>query len=71
MFCLNIGPIDRLFRIAAGLALLSFALDLALPGAEWHGLGWLGLIPLVTGLIGYCPAYAVAEISTRKKQNLP
>ena len=71
MLCLNIGKLDRILRIAAGVTLLAFALGLALPGADWRGLGWLGLIPLVTGLIGYCPAYAVAEISTRTKQNLP
>ena len=64
MPCLNIGPLDRVLRVAMGLALLSFALGLVFPAADWHALGWLGLIPLVTGAIGYCPAYALAEIST-------
>ena len=43
---------------------LSFALNLAGPATGYNHLGWLGLVPLVTGLLGYCPIYAVAEIST-------
>jgi hypothetical protein len=71
MFCLNIGRLDRSLRILIGLTLVSIAMGLAFPQAEWHRLAWFGLVPLLTGLIGYCPAYAVAEISTLKKQNLP
>ena len=68
MFCLNIGTLDRALRILIGLALISIATGLALPRAEWHQLAWFGLIPLVTGLIGYCPAYSVAEISTVRRK---
>ena len=64
MFCLNVGPLDRALRILVGLGLVSIAMGFALPNAEWRQLAWFGLIPLVTGLIGYCPAYSVAEIST-------
>jgi hypothetical protein len=46
-------------------------MGLAFPPVEWRQLAWFGLAPFLTGLIGYCPAYAVAEISTLKKQPLP
>jgi hypothetical protein len=71
MFCLNVGPLDRAVRVLIGLSLVSIALGLAWPSAEWRQLAWFGLIPLITGLLGYCPVYQVAEISTLKKQNLP
>ena len=71
MFCLNIGRLDRSLRILIGLSLISIALGLAFPHLEWRQLAWFGLVPFLTGLIGYCPAYAVAEISTIKKQPLP
>jgi hypothetical protein len=58
---LNVGGIDRVLRIAAGVALLAlvFVLD---GGARWLGL--VGLVPLATGLAGYCPAYALFGLST-------
>jgi Protein of unknown function (DUF2892) len=71
MFCHNIGTLDRALRILIGLALMSIALGLAWPTAEWRPLAWFGLIPLATGLLAYCPVYSVAEISTVKKQTLP
>jgi hypothetical protein len=63
-FCRNVGGIDRALRVALGAVLLAYALNLGFPVTGFNQLGWLGLIPLVTGLIGYCPVYAVAEIST-------
>jgi hypothetical protein len=57
----NVGGIDRTLRILAGIALL--ALVFVLEGnARWFGL--VGLVPLATGLIGYCPAYALFGLST-------
>jgi hypothetical protein len=58
---LNVGGIDRVLRIVAGVALLAlvFVLD---GGARWLGL--LGLVPLATGLAGFCPAYALFGLST-------
>jgi len=55
----NIGTWDRTLRIAVGLALLS--LVFVGPQTIW---GLLGLIPLVTGLARFCPAYRVAGVST-------
>ena len=58
----NEGNLDRLLRIVVGAAILS--LVFVGPKTAW---GWLGLIPLVTGLIGYCPAYSLLGIRTCRR----
>lgn len=68
MFCLNVGPLDRALRVLIGLSLIAIAAGLAWPNAEWRQLAWFGLIPLITGLVGYCPIYSVAEISTVRRR---
>jgi hypothetical protein len=55
----NEGKIDRTLRIIVGAALIS--LVFVGPETLW---GWVGLLPLVTGLVGYCPAYTVFGINT-------
>lgn len=55
----NVGTIDRVLRIVVGLGLLS--LVFVGPQTPW---GWIGLVPLVTALIGYCPAYSIFGIRT-------
>ncbi len=55
----NIGSIDRLIRFVAGLAVLS--LVFVGPQSLW---GLLGLVPLATAVIGWCPPYAMLGIST-------
>ena len=55
----NIGRIDRAIRIIAGLALLA----LVFVGPKTP-LGYLGIIPLVTGLFSVCPLYSLLGIST-------
>lgn len=57
----NIGTIDRVLRIVVGLALIS--LVFIGPMTPW---GWVGVVPLVTGLIGWCPAYTLFGIKTCK-----
>ena len=57
----NVGGIDRAVRIVLGLALLSLILVLE-GNARWWGL--VGLVPLATGLIGWCPAYLPFRIRT-------
>ncbi|MDE3140546.1 MAG: DUF2892 domain-containing protein [Pseudomonadota bacterium] len=58
---LNVGSLDRIIRIAIGIALL--ALIFILPGKErWWGL--IGLLPLGTGLFGFCPAYTLFGLNT-------
>jgi Protein of unknown function (DUF2892) len=58
----NIGSIDRLLRIVAGLIVIS--LVFVGPQTLW---GWTGLVPLLTGLSGWCPAYRLVGVSTCKK----
>ncbi len=60
----NIGNIERVIRIAAGLIILS--LTIIGPQSPW---GLLGIVPLATGVIGWCPPYAMLGISTCKKSD--
>jgi membrane protein implicated in regulation of membrane protease activity len=55
----NEGTIDRVLRIVAGIVLIGLAL--AGPKVVW---GWIGVIPLVTGIVGFCPLYRVLGIRT-------
>jgi hypothetical protein len=55
----NEHPIERVVRVALGLGLLS----LVFVGPKTP-LGWLGVIPLATGLLGSCPLYSILGINT-------
>lgn len=55
----NEGMIDRGLRIAVGAGVLSLAF--VGPQTPW---GYVGLIPLLTGLVGFCPLYAILGINT-------
>lgn len=55
----NVGGIDRSLRIVAGLVLIGLAAT-GTVGA-W---GWLGVVPLATGAIGWCPPYAILGFNT-------
>lgn len=55
----NIGNIDRVIRAVAGLGIISLAF--VGPQSPW---GWLGLIPLATAIVGWCPPYALLGINT-------
>jgi hypothetical protein len=59
----NIGSIDRILRILVGIALLVWGFVLSQPFNYW---GLIGLIPLFTALIGWCPAYSLVGIKTKK-----
>jgi hypothetical protein len=56
----NVGDVDRMFRILLGLLFIGLAL--AFGGAWWLGL--LGIIPVFTGVTGWCPGYAQFGAST-------
>ncbi len=56
---LNVGGIDRILRIVAGLALIGATLAGLLP--VW---GWIGVVPLVTGIFKFCPAYTLLGMNT-------
>lgn len=55
----NVGGLDRIARIVAGAVLIALA---ATNVIGWWG--WLGLIPLITGLVGFCPLYPMLGLST-------
>ncbi|NWG30265.1 MAG: DUF2892 domain-containing protein [Rhodocyclaceae bacterium] len=54
----NVGGIDRVLRIIVGLALVAWAL---MGGPAW---AWIGVVPLGTGLIGFCALYPLLGINT-------
>lgn len=57
----NVGSIDRVARITVGAVLIGLA---ATGTVGWWG--WLGVVPLMTGFIGWCPAYLPFGLSTCK-----
>ncbi len=58
----NVGGIDRALRIIVGLAILSLAF--IGPQTPW---AWLGLVPLITGVAGFCPVYPLIGFNSCKK----
>ena len=59
MFRTNEGTLDRVLRVLAGLLLVGLAITGTV--GPW---GWVGLVPLLTGLAGTCPLYALLGIRT-------
>ncbi|GLZ23963.1 membrane protein [Stutzerimonas stutzeri] len=57
----NVGTIDRTLRVIVGLALIGLSLGGVI--GVW---GWIGLLPLATGLFRFCPAYSLFGIKTCK-----
>ena len=62
----NVGTLDRLLRVGAGVALL--ALSIVGMIGPW---GFVGIVPLVTGLVGNCPAYALFGLRTCASADSP
>ena len=61
----NVGTVDKVIRIVVGVALI--ALSFVGPFTETlYPWGLIGIVPLITGLIGFCPAYAILGIRTNK-----
>lgn len=56
---INEGTVDRVLRVVVGAGILSLAF--VGPQTPW---GYIGLVPLITGLVGYCPVYALLGIKT-------
>lgn len=54
----NVGGIDKVLRIVAGIALVGWALT---GGPAW---AWVGIVPLATGLVGWCPLYPLLGLSS-------
>jgi len=63
MFATNVGGIDRILRIAVGLALIVwFFMDQGT--GFWHWAKLIGIVPLATGLMSSCPLYSILGLST-------
>lgn len=56
---LNEGTVDRILRVVVGIAVLSLAF--VGPKTPW---AYLGIVPLLTGAIGFCPLYAILGVNT-------
>jgi hypothetical protein len=61
---INVGLADRIVRIVIGLALIAFALNLGFPSTGWNWVGWIGVVPILTAIVGYCPAYSIIGLTT-------
>ncbi len=57
----NVGGIDKVLRIIVGLVIIA----LGLIYSSWWGI--LGIVPLATGLMNYCPVYSLIKVTTNKK----
>jgi len=57
----NVGSADKIFRVVLGIAVILLGIIFH----SWWGL--IGIIPLFTGLVNFCPLYAVLGLSTSKK----
>ncbi len=63
----NVGGIDRVLRIVLGLALVALALSGAIAAiGAW---AWIGLVPLATAAMGFCPLYTVLGFSSCPVKN--
>jgi hypothetical protein len=60
----NVGPIDRIVRLIVGLLLIAYAIPIGFPATGWNWVGWIGIVPILTAVFGYCPAYTLFGIST-------
>ncbi len=58
----NVGEVDRIVRIVVGVVLLAWAI--AFDGPSWT---WIGVLPLATGLLRWCPGYTIFGSSTCAK----
>ncbi len=55
----NMGSVDRAIRVIAGLALVALAATGTV--GVW---GYIGVVPLLTGIVGFCPAYSIFGMNT-------
>jgi hypothetical protein len=60
----NMGLIDRLVRIVLGLILIAYAIPVGFTLTGWNWVGWIGIVPLATAIIGVCPLYSLLGVST-------
>ena len=59
----NVGTLDRIIRAIVGVALIAWALGY-FGASQYSWIGWIGVVPLLTAIIGWCPPYALLGIRT-------
>ena len=60
----NVGSIDRILRVVLGIALIAAVFLAPAVMSPW---GWIGLVPLITGLVSSCPVYSLLGVRTCAK----
>ncbi len=66
-FAKNMGGIDRALRLVVGIALIAFAV-MGPADIGWKWIGYIGIVPVLTALVGNCPAYSIFGIRTCKAE---
>jgi hypothetical protein len=64
---MNEGTTDRVIRVVAGITLLVLGWGEIVTGTMGTVFKFLGFVPLLTGLVGWCPLYAALHLSTRDR----
>jgi hypothetical protein len=60
----NVGGIDKWLRIIVGVLLIAYAIPIGFSATGWNWVGWIGIVPILTALLGYCPAYSILGMNT-------
>ncbi len=63
MFCINVGKFERLGRVIIGFLIFYFGVIAPNEANLW---GFIGLVPVITGILGWCPLYLPLKINTSK-----
>jgi hypothetical protein len=67
----NLGGLDRLVRFYLGLVMIASALPYWAPQTGWNWIGWFGVLPLASALVGSCKLYSLVGLSTRPAVTRP
>jgi hypothetical protein len=65
----NVGTADRIARVVIGLLLLAYAIPLGFPNTGWNWVGWIGVVPILTAVVGSCPMYSMFGLSTCPREH--
>jgi len=60
----NVGSVDRIIRVIVGFVLIAYAISIGFHQTGWNWIGWIGVVPLLTAIFAYCPAYTAFGLST-------
>ena len=63
MFCINVGKFERLIRVLVGCLIFYIGVVSQIEPKLW---GYIGLVPVLTGILGWCPLYLPFKINTNK-----